>query len=247
MFESSVVESKVQTPNRRRFTVLPLSIAAHVAVIGGTVFASIWHVELPTQSPSQITYPVMNPPAPQLPQPTPPPAAPRAPAQPAPAHSTPATAPALEPVPTTVPESIPVVAPGPDNPPEIGAPGEVTPDTPGALPGSGHENSQPGPGNEISGPRHVGNGVTAPRVLQRVDPRYPNILLKTGMAGTVVLQCVVDTSGRIESVSVLTSPNKLFEQSAIEAVRQWRFKPGSFEGRPVATIFELTVHFQSKR
>src|SRR4029077_6618865 len=98
---------------------------------------------------------------------------------------------------------------------------------------------------DASGPLVAGaGGVTSPVAIQRVDPIYPQTMLRAGMAGWVVLQCVIDKTGHIRDVSVVHSSFSAFEQPAIDAVQKWVFTPGTLRGQPVDVIFELTVKFQ---
>ncbi|HUO84986.1 MAG TPA: energy transducer TonB, partial [Thermoanaerobaculia bacterium] len=60
----------------------------------------------------------------------------------------------------------------------------------------------------------------------------------------VILQCIIDRSGTIRDVQVLLSPHPLLSVSAEEAVRQWKFRPGTLGGQPVDVIFNLTVRFE---
>ena len=97
---------------------------------------------------------------------------------------------------------------------------------------------------DAAGPLPIANGVKAPTVIRRVEPIYPMVALRARMNGSVVLQCIIDKSGRIRDVHVMSSTFAAFEQPAIDAVQQWLFAPGTLKGQPVDTIFELTVKFQ---
>ncbi|MGH9256379.1 MAG: energy transducer TonB, partial [Vicinamibacterales bacterium] len=65
----------------------------------------------------------------------------------------------------------------------------------------------------------------------RVEPVYPLLALAREMEGAVILEATVDEDGRVESVKVLRSPG-VFEQTALDAVRQWRYSPVVLNGRP---------------
>jgi protein TonB len=75
-------------------------------------------------------------------------------------------------------------------------------------------------------------------LLKRVEPIYPRQLQSMRIAGTVVLDAVIRRDGTIGEVTVLQSSNAAFAQSAITAVKQWRYNPLSFEG-----ILTVTVNF----
>ena len=58
------------------------------------------------------------------------------------------------------------------------------------------------------------------------------------MNGTVIVECIIDKTGRVREAQVLSSTSPLFNQSAVDAVQQWQFAPGSLHGHAIDTIFE---------
>jgi TonB family protein len=84
----------------------------------------------------------------------------------------------------------------------------------------------------------------APEVLNQEQPKYPNLALKAGLEGTVWIKIWVDTTGRAVQVYVQKSDAQIFEQSAIEAARQWRFKPAMAKGKPIATWVSVPFRFK---
>jgi TonB family protein len=64
------------------------------------------------------------------------------------------------------------------------------------------------------------------------------------MNGTVVVECIIDKTGRVRDAHVLTSTSPMFNQSAMDAVEQWQFAPGTLYGNKIDTIFDLTVTFR---
>ena len=84
-----------------------------------------------------------------------------------------------------------------------------------------------------------------PQPLHRVEPLYPQRARKQGICGKVVLRFLVEADGHVSRPSILeANPVGYFEQSALDAIRHWRFKPGVFRGRAVATWVVLPVQFQ---
>ena len=82
-----------------------------------------------------------------------------------------------------------------------------------------------------------------PEVIKQTQPIYPRALQNNGMVGEVVLNFIVDTDGNVQSPEVVRSNNPLFEQPAIDAVLQWKFKPGIRGGRPAKTYMGVTIVF----
>lgn len=65
--------------------------------------------------------------------------------------------------------------------------------------------------------------VNAPRLVRQVAPAYPPAAIAMRLTGRVVMQIVVNEEGRVEDAQVLQSTNPIFNQAAVEAVRQWQY------------------------
>ena len=81
--------------------------------------------------------------------------------------------------------------------------------------------------------------VPLPRIVHEVKPRYPPELLGSGAEGVVELRAMIDASGAVMEVTVVSGPEP-FHQAAIEAVRQWRFEPPE-RVTVVEVVFTFTV------
>ena len=88
-----------------------------------------------------------------------------------------------------------------------------------------------------SGPVRLGTGGNL-TLLNKVKPIYPPLFERARMPGTVVLDAIIHQDGSIGDVKVLHATNDQFAQSAIAAVRQWRYTPIPYEG-----IVTVTVNF----
>jgi protein TonB len=112
-------------------------------------------------------------------------------------------------------------------------------DGPGAL--SGECCGIGGP----SGPFTSGiDGVTAPKVIYQVEPQYSEEARKAKVSGIVILDLVVDREGRPQAIHVISGAGLGLDEKAIEAVQQWRFKPGSKSGKPVPVHARVEVNFR---
>ncbi len=112
--------------------------------------------------------------------------------------------------------------------------------------GSGH-GSGLGPGygrNTGGGYPKIGGGVSAPELIYKVEPDYSEEARKARISGNVVVYLVVDESGRATHLRVLRSLGMGLDEKAIEALRQYRFKPAMQNGHPVATEINVEVNFQ---
>lgn len=103
-----------------------------------------------------------------------------------------------------------------------------------------------GPGNDPFG--SVGyagrGGVTAPIPVFRVEPEYSEEARKSKHQGSVRLAIIVDELGRTAAVKVLTPLGMGLDEKAMEAVRKWRFKPGTKNGKPIPVEAQVLVNFQ---
>ncbi len=114
----------------------------------------------------------------------------------------------------------------------------------GVGPGSGL-GAGPGSGGNFGGAAYkIGGAVSAPSVLFKVEPEYSEEARKAKWQGSVVLSVIVDAAGRPRNVSVVRSLGLGLDQKAIEAVSQWRFKPGLRDGKPVPVIATIEVNFR---
>jgi protein TonB len=78
-----------------------------------------------------------------------------------------------------------------------------------------------------------------------VEPVYPKDALKNGVRGEVRLRLTVDTEGRVKQSEVISSsPPGVFDESALAAVRRWRFRPIEVNGNPIEASATTTVVFQ---
>lgn len=90
----------------------------------------------------------------------------------------------------------------------------------------------------------VGGGVTAPTLLHKVEPEYSEEARKAKYQGTVVLYIQVDPSGKAVNMRVVRSLGLGLDEKALEAVRQWKFRPGYKDGKPVTVEATIEVNFR---
>jgi TonB family protein len=92
----------------------------------------------------------------------------------------------------------------------------------------------------------AGRGVTLPRVLREVKPAYPEAARAAGLHGSVQLECVVLADGTVGQVRVIKGIATALDAEAIKALKQWEFKPGSKDGRPVAVQVSVEMTFATR-
>jgi len=79
-------------------------------------------------------------------------------------------------------------------------------------------------------------------LVHRVNPAYPPLARQARVQGVVVLEAVINKEGAIESLRVVTG-HPLLNQSAVDAVKQWRYRPLMLNGEPTEVITTVTVTF----
>lgn len=79
-------------------------------------------------------------------------------------------------------------------------------------------------------------------LIFRLQPTYPRLARQARIQGAVVLQAVISREGTIEKLQVL-SGHPMLVQAAVDAVRQWRYRPYMLNGEPVEVETQVTVNF----
>jgi protein TonB len=88
----------------------------------------------------------------------------------------------------------------------------------------------------------VSSGVAAGMLVHSVKPQYPPLAVQARIQGTVVLQAVIGKDGTIRELR-LVSGHPLLSPAAIEAVRQWRYRPYLLNSEPVEVDTQINVNF----
>lgn len=255
MFETSVVQAQAQAA-RGRLSLLSASILAHSAVIVGVLAMSIASVDFPTQSPNEYSRaPVFMPV--RIPPPLGTPNGGAAP-KPQTAAVKPAPLPTQPTAPATVPDTVPDVATNGTSESSTAEAGQGTGTDPGPLgvpwgvkDSLGDLDAPPVPADVPVAPPeekiYEAHEVKAPVLVSRVDPRYPQMLMKTGAPGTVVVRCVIDKNGNLRNPEILMATMPPFGAEVLRVLPQWRYKPATYNGRAVDSYLNLTVSFQVRR
>jgi TonB family protein len=89
----------------------------------------------------------------------------------------------------------------------------------------------------------VGGDVAAPKLLNRVEPSYPQAARKARIDGVVVLEATLTASGDVTDIAVLKSVHPLLDAAAVRAARQWRYSPATKNGNPVSVYLTVTMTF----
>jgi len=93
-------------------------------------------------------------------------------------------------------------------------------------------------------PFRVGGDVKAPVAIRRVAVDFSGCRARSN--GSVIVDATVDASGVVRDVRFVRSGVPCVNQAVAAAIKQWRFKPGTLNGRPVAVVFPLAVSIHYK-
>lgn len=86
-----------------------------------------------------------------------------------------------------------------------------------------------------------------PQIIKRVLPEYPELARKAGLEGKVIIEIIVGKDGHVKSARVLKSDNEIFNQAALNAVKQYVFKPAMQNDRPVSVRVIQPIVFSLER
>jgi protein TonB len=243
MFEDSLIESGGKLSTKRGMTTT-ISFLLQVFLVGVLILIPLLYTEaLPKQQ--LMTFLVAPPPPP----PPPPP---------------PAAVPQIKVVkqiqsdivngqlrtPTKIPEKVQIIKEEEAPPPQM-AMGGVVGGVPGGVPGGqmggvigGIISSAPVAVPKVATPQRVrvSQGVTQGLLIRKVQPTYPPLARQARIQGAVQLQAEISKDGSIENLRLI-SGHPMLAPAAIEAVKQWRYKPYILNGEPVEVETQITVNF----
>jgi len=81
-------------------------------------------------------------------------------------------------------------------------------------------------------------------MISKQEPKYSEKARKKRIQGTVILSLVVDTNGKPANITVLLPLGEGLDENAVEAVRTWRFQPGTKDGQPVRVQATMGIDFR---
>jgi len=250
LFEVSLLDSSVAQRKRRTWATL-LSFVLQLFLIGLLLLLPLWFTDV---LPKQQLLTLLE--APPPPPPPPPP----------PAASTPSAARVVKVTsniangrlrtPSRIPSKVQMIKED-DAPPPVATTGGVVGGVPGGIPGGQLDgviggiissSSSPAAIPRLSPPPpavqrvRVSQGVTKGLLIYRVEPAYPPLAKQARIQGVVVMTALIDKGGNVQNLQVV-SGHPLLAPAAIEAVKQWRYKPFLLNGQPVEVETTVTVNF----
>lgn len=249
LFEHILLETSGEQRSRRTWATL-LSLVLQCSLVAVLILVPLWFTDvLPKQQ--LVTFLVAPPPPP------PPPAAPAS-----------AIVRVVKPTsdimngqlrtPGKIPNKVQMIREE-EAPPSLNVTGGVVGGVPGGIPGGqlggvigGIISSTsklavvPEPKAAIAKRVRVSQGVSQGLLIYRVEPKYPPIAQQAHIQGIVILTAVIDKDGIIQRLQ-LVSGHPMLATAAIDAVKQWRYKPYLLNGQPVEAETTVTVTFRLQR
>ncbi len=242
MFEDSLIESGGRLKTKRGATTM-VSFIFQAVLVGVLVLIPLIFTEaLPKQQ--LMTFLVAPPPPPP---PPPPPAA--TPVRVVKQIQSDLVNGQLR-TPTKIPQKVQMIKEDEAPPPEMST-GGVVGGVPGGVPGGqmggvigGIISSTPVAVPKVATPQRVrvSLGVSQGLLIKKVQPNYPPLARQARIQGTVLLQAEISKDGTIENLRLING-HPMLAPAAIEAVKQWRYRPYMLNGEPVAVETQVQVNF----
>jgi periplasmic protein TonB len=152
--------------------------------------------------------------------------------------------------PTKIPKKVEMIKED-EAPPPVMANAGVVGGVPGGVPGGSMGgvigsvlSSTPVAVPKVATPQRVrvSSGVVSGLLLRKVNPTYPPLARQARIQGTVILQAEISKDGNIENLQLI-SGHPMLAPAAIEAVKQWKYKPYLLNGEPVEVETQVQVNF----
>src|ERR1700719_3106528 len=240
MFEDSLIESGNKLKTKRLGTTI-LSFLLQVGLIGVLILIPLIYTDALPKG-NLMTFLVAPPPPP------PPPPPPAAAAVKVVKIQSEVINGQLR-TPTKIPNKVQMIKEE-EAPPDLGA-GGVPGGVPGGIPGGstggvmgGILRSAHAAVPKVATPQRVrvSSGVSTGLLIKKVTPNYPQLAKQARIQGSVVLQAEISKEGTIQNLQLI-SGHPMLAPAAIEAVKQWRYKPYLLNGEPVAVETQVVVNF----
>jgi periplasmic protein TonB len=115
---------------------------------------------------------------------------------------------------------------------------------PSPTPAASPSPSESAPPPRVAEPQRVrvSQGVMDSMKTRDVQPEYPNEAKKKHISGDVLLKAIIDREGHVAELTLI-SGNSILAESAVKAVKQWRYKPYILNGKPVDIETMITVKY----
>jgi len=150
-----------------------------------------------------------------------------------------------KPVPTKRPANQPAIQPEPSTEQQPAAPSSAAAASGASAHGNAAAASAGSPGDFGSKEFGIGDVDKSPQIVRKENPAYPLSARRRNLTGKVTVKFLVDSNGKVRKPQILDAqPKGIFEQSVLDSISKWHFKPGIYQGREVATWVVLPIQFR---
>jgi periplasmic protein TonB len=249
LFQSSMIENNHIKSSSKTVDFL-IALTVNAAILAGPILAGLIYTDTLNLKQFENTFLIAPPPPPP-----PPPAPAVVQVKVAPVHRVFENAGKLI-APTRVPKNIADIKEAP-LPPDFegggtvgGVPGGVAGGSMsgviGGVIGGVHTTIAAPLAPKSSGPKapvRVGGRVREPKLIMRVDPIYPALARQVHVQGVVIIDAILDEQGSVVEAKIVSGPPLLI-QSALDAVKKWKYQPTYLNDQPVPVQLNVTVTFR---
>jgi TonB family protein len=92
----------------------------------------------------------------------------------------------------------------------------------------------------------IGGNVKPPQIIKHREPKYSDLALRLKYEGITVLQCTLTEAGTPEDIRIIRPAGFGLDENAVQAVKDWTFKPATREGRPVRVVVNVEVNYRMR-
>jgi protein TonB len=85
--------------------------------------------------------------------------------------------------------------------------------------------------------------VVQAKLISSTPPIYPSLARNQHISGNVLVDALIDASGRVTTMKVVSGP-ALLHQAAMDALKQWKYRPATLDGKPTQMHLTVTVQFR---
>lgn len=242
MFDTTLNASNPGREVRRKLATLPVALAVHAMALGSVMVGQLWAVQPVEQPDVVVAFVDFTPPSP-----------PPAPPKPHRADDASAAAKPNDPKPPTelvqprvIPEQ-PATAGPPESTSQSGLVdgGVEGAKGPGIAGGVKLETAKESPAVvDDDAPVRPGAGIVLPVNIYRTDPVYPELARRARLQGVVIVEATIDRQGNVVDTKLVHDLGLGCGPAAVEAIQSWKYRPATFNDRPVSIIMTVTVTFR---
>jgi protein TonB len=99
--------------------------------------------------------------------------------------------------------------------------------------------------NQPAAPLAIGGDVAPAQLIKSIPPIYPSLAKTQHISGNVQIDALIDASGNVAELKIMSGP-PLLQRAAMDAVRQWKYKPAQLDGQATSMHLTVTVQFRAQ-